>query len=263
MPGSPATSPNFSAPRYSDADTADFASQVNGVTDAFDANVQTALNAKAIKWTYKVGSGVQSAVNGDFWIAGAGATINLPTPTVGAMIGIQADGATGASPVTVSCPVGVWIKGKGTLSSGGASSLPLGLDQSFMTLFGDGTYWRIIGGEQDSGWVDLTLIGSITNTAGGASPNRAAARVHGDEFCLSGILYNGYASALPSGSQIAQIPAAVRPLSAIVYMAAGTDATNNISIWINQFSDGHIMVMQSWPAGDHLGLDGIRIPYRM
>lgn len=37
MPGNPATSPNFAAPRYSDADNADFAGQVNAVTDAFDA----------------------------------------------------------------------------------------------------------------------------------------------------------------------------------------------------------------------------------
>jgi microcystin-dependent protein len=37
MPGSPATSPTFGAPRFSDADDASFSSQVNGVTDHFDA----------------------------------------------------------------------------------------------------------------------------------------------------------------------------------------------------------------------------------
>jgi hypothetical protein len=40
MPGTPPTSPRFGAPRYSDTvDTASFGSQVNGVTDAFDAGV--------------------------------------------------------------------------------------------------------------------------------------------------------------------------------------------------------------------------------
>ena len=37
MPGTPATSPNFGAPRYSNADADDFATQVNAVTDTFDA----------------------------------------------------------------------------------------------------------------------------------------------------------------------------------------------------------------------------------
>jgi microcystin-dependent protein len=37
MPGSPPTSPIFGAPRFSDADDATFSSQVNGVTDTFDA----------------------------------------------------------------------------------------------------------------------------------------------------------------------------------------------------------------------------------
>ena len=37
MPGSPATSPNFGAPRYDDADDATFSEQVNSVTDTFDA----------------------------------------------------------------------------------------------------------------------------------------------------------------------------------------------------------------------------------
>jgi microcystin-dependent protein len=38
MPGTPTTSPNFGAPRYSDADTASFSAQVNPITDTFDAN---------------------------------------------------------------------------------------------------------------------------------------------------------------------------------------------------------------------------------
>lgn len=36
MPGTPATSPRFGAPRYSNSDTVDFAGQVNGVTDVLD-----------------------------------------------------------------------------------------------------------------------------------------------------------------------------------------------------------------------------------
>ena len=36
MPGSPATTPNFAAPRWSDGDDASFAEQVNGVADVFD-----------------------------------------------------------------------------------------------------------------------------------------------------------------------------------------------------------------------------------
>jgi hypothetical protein len=36
MPGTPATSPRFGAPRYANSDAVDFAGQVNGVTDIFD-----------------------------------------------------------------------------------------------------------------------------------------------------------------------------------------------------------------------------------
>jgi hypothetical protein len=39
MPGTPATSPRFGAPRFSDADTASFSAQVNGVLDVLDAAV--------------------------------------------------------------------------------------------------------------------------------------------------------------------------------------------------------------------------------
>jgi hypothetical protein len=37
VPGTPATSPRFGAPRYANTDTSDFAAQVNAVVDAFDA----------------------------------------------------------------------------------------------------------------------------------------------------------------------------------------------------------------------------------
>ena len=37
MPGTPPTSPNFGAPRYSDADPASFSAQVNAIVDTFDA----------------------------------------------------------------------------------------------------------------------------------------------------------------------------------------------------------------------------------
>jgi hypothetical protein len=37
LPGSPATSTRYGAPRYANADAVDFAGQVNGVTDTFDS----------------------------------------------------------------------------------------------------------------------------------------------------------------------------------------------------------------------------------
>lgn len=44
MPGTPATTPTFAIPRFSNADVADFATEVNSVVDQVDAQMKAALS---------------------------------------------------------------------------------------------------------------------------------------------------------------------------------------------------------------------------
>ncbi|MDA0179025.1 tail fiber protein [Solirubrobacter phytolaccae] len=45
MPGTPATTPNFGIPRYDNTDDADFAPQVNAISDRVDSMVKAAIDA--------------------------------------------------------------------------------------------------------------------------------------------------------------------------------------------------------------------------
>lgn len=66
MPGAPATSPNFTIPRFSNADEANFALQVNSVVDAVDANVDAAIDAA-------IAAAVASLATVEAWrVVGAG-----------------------------------------------------------------------------------------------------------------------------------------------------------------------------------------------
>lgn len=78
MPGTPATSPRVGAPRYSNADPATFATQVNAVTDAFDAAVRRLADPIV---EADMGTGAAGLAKGSF-SAYRNAALSLTSPNV-------------------------------------------------------------------------------------------------------------------------------------------------------------------------------------
>lgn len=253
MPGSPATSPNFAAPRYADTDTASFSAQVNAITDAFDANVQAALNAKAIKWTYRGGSGSLSAANGDYWFANAGAAVTLPSASpAGVLVGVAAQaGVSGASPVTVSGG-GAVMGGLGL--AGAPSSIVLGTPGAFVVLVSDGSGWHIIGGMQDTGWVNGSYATNWNNSFSGVT---AAARVVGDEIRLRGCATNGTGGSAGIGT-IVTFASPITPSNTRLFPVS-LDNGGTTSAPARLDNTGHLILEVNIPNNFVVGLDGVRV----
>jgi hypothetical protein len=200
MPGTPPTSPRFGFPRPSDADTAEFSVQVLAIADVLDARA-------AKTWNYLAKSSAYTAAEGDFVYAAAGVTVTLPTPTAGVAVAVQGDGTvTGASPATVSGG-SADIKGGGL--SGSTTSFVLGTPGATAVLVADGTNWHFVSGQQDSGWVALTLSSNWNAYAGAYAP---AYKQVGSRVELSGACTNNTGSV--SSSPFATFPAGIRPASA-------------------------------------------------
>lgn len=93
MPGTPSTSPVFGAPRFANADPADFSTQVNGVTDAFDAKaaLRALLPPVGAQMPY-VGTTDPPAVDGiAAWLICDGRLVNSTDyPALDALIGAAA-----------------------------------------------------------------------------------------------------------------------------------------------------------------------------
>lgn len=193
MPGSPPNTPRVNAPRYSDADTAAFSAQVNAVADAFDAFVAKRLTPHVVT------TGTGTAASGECVVASLNTTINLPTPTSehDFIRVLGATTVTGAAPVAINRGGAALIFGKG-LSLSGVTSVKLGTPTAFVDLFSwDGTNWLIVGGEQDTGWVALTLKAGVS-AAGSTTP---AARLKGDTVYIQGqITHPGGASAFATAA---------------------------------------------------------------
>lgn len=153
MPGTPPQSPRFSVPRYADGDTAQFSVQTNAITDGFDGYVARRLTPNIL-------TGSATVADHQVVVAGASETVTLPAPSSEhELIAVYAKddiaGVSGATPVTITVSSGK-IYGKG-LGTSGATSLVLGTPGAFVWLFSpDGTNWKIVHGEQDTGWVALS-----------------------------------------------------------------------------------------------------------
>lgn len=135
-------------------------------------------------------------------VSGGNVTVTLPSATThaGALVGVRASAsASGAAPLTIATGVGE-IVGGGS-SSGGSTSMLLGQPWACMLFFSDGTNWQVLAGQQDTGWVTLTLTGSWSAAAGGFTPS---VRLIGDRVWLKGGVTGG------SGA-IATLPAPFRP----------------------------------------------------
>src|SRR5690242_14954138 len=144
----------------------------NWATGNIDSgNVATTAAFLALKPT-SVGTST-SATTGNLYRVTATATITLPGHSAGQVVGvINVSGTT-----TVS---GTAIQGVG-LSS--ATSFLLATAGSAAILVDDGTNWNIVAGQQDTGWVALTLVHATQATG-----YTASARLQGDVVRLKGFV---------------------------------------------------------------------------
>lgn len=160
-----------------------------------------------------VANTVSSTVSrGQSVIASPSTTQTLPSTTSGALVAIIADiTVTGATPVTVAAAGGNGIYGVGV----NGTSFKLGAPGAFALLQADnGSHWRIIAGQQDSGWL---TIGLPTNWGTPTGYAALAARVVGDRVLLRGAAQNNTAG---SSTFSSTIPAAASPTSTVQFVCS-------------------------------------------
>jgi hypothetical protein len=129
---------------------------------------------------------------GDYIVAGSGVTITLPSPTAAdQLVGIiPSSTVTGASPVTVTAGSNA-IYGPGL----SASSFLLGSGAAGVILRSLSTsQWLMVSGQQDTGWVALTLNSGITVASSYEAP---AVRLQGDRVWMSGGAAAGTLQTIP------------------------------------------------------------------
>lgn len=164
-----------------------------------------------------------AAVNGDMVAAlSTGAvTITAPTPGVGVKFGVIAGfNATGLAPVTIARHGSEVFYGLGFMS--GFASLTLGTAGSYIVFECDGTNWLQIAGQQDSGWVPLTLPAGVS--ALGAIPS---ARLQGDVVQLDGVAQSG--STISSGVLWATLPVFARSANSKIFACFGGSNTTGLT----------------------------------
>jgi hypothetical protein len=127
-----------------------------------------------------------SAAAGFSYAAGTGVTATLPaSPATGDTIRVAGSATvTGAAPATVTAAGGKGINGLGLAA---ASTFKLGTPWAYAMLQYDGTNWQIIDGQQDTGWVALTLGSGVTSVDGIA----LAVRLRGDMVDMKGAIQDG------------------------------------------------------------------------
>jgi hypothetical protein len=196
--------------------------------------------------------GSVTAQAGQSLVAAPNANITLPAPTApGAVITVRANGSvTASSPVTVSASS---IYGVGLP---GVTSFVLGTQSAFATLQSDGTAWGVIAGQQDTGWVALTLGSGISAWASGYTPSY---RRTGITVQLSGTLQ--WSGLLGSGYVLASgMPA---PAANVNYVLGGYNATTPSSATfpgIQVITNGQLIAPYGTGGGGstwQMGLDGI------
>lgn len=175
-------------------------------------------------------------------------TVTIPNPNIGAgaTVTVTAAGSqTGAAPVTVTTPAGV-IHGVGL---SGATSILLGTPGASVTLLSDYSNWFITAGQQDSGWVALSLSSNVATTLG----YTASARLQGDAVKLKGTLTNNTGSS--DTGTLATISAGLRP-SATVYSIAGL-LVNGGGLQIQITTAGALSVPSGLGNTGTIGFDGV------
>lgn len=138
----------------------------------------------------------RTGIAGETVVVSPSQTLALPaSPTKGDTIQVEAaNNVTGTTPVTVTASGGKVMNGVGLIN---ASSFLLGAPNASATVQYDGTNWRMIAGQQDTGWVVLApASGWVT---GYSTPQM---RLIGDRVYARGSVQNttGAGSTAPLGT---------------------------------------------------------------
>jgi hypothetical protein len=187
------------------------------------------LAAGAMKWNPVAPIGSYSAAHGDCVDAPPGSTVTLPAPTAGAMVCVFGNGAvSGTSPVTIaSGGLAASIFGVGMAS--GPTSFLLGTAVAPVVLVGIGTFWAIVAGRRDTGWVPIPPPTSWGTYPGYYAP---ATRLVGDTVTMRGVAQ--YTSAV-AANYATTLAAQFRPTGTILTQAgfqittAGVISVNTVS----------------------------------
>lgn len=194
-----------------------------------------------------------SCVDGSLYYVSAASTMTLPTATLNRTIGVM-NGIGAGGVVTVTAGSGV-ILGLG-LGAGGVSSITLGTTYAAVVLVGGGTNWAIASGQQDTGWLALSLTSGFAALGGAYTP---AARLIGDRVFLRGAVNNGSAGSFGNAA-FATIPSGLRPAST-VYTGAGSHLVQGSGETADMMliaTGGGISMQGAFgPNSSFAGLDGI------
>jgi hypothetical protein len=193
---------------------------------------------------------------GNRYLAFPSITLTLPAPVAGLAIGITAaTGVSGSSPVTIAYGTG----GGGIYGAGlnNAATFVLGTVLASVTLAClDGSNWFITSGQQDTGWVLLTL--PVTNVLSfGALP--ASARLHGDTIRLKGFLKNLTGAPVAANTVIADYPNAWGPSSGLELLTFDPLTSNTAHALQTNVGGNHgaMALAETWATNGGLVLDGV------
>jgi hypothetical protein len=236
--------PVWGRPYPSESDVPDVAADLHSL----------ALSLESVPLFPTTATTSRTGVNGESVAVSPSQTLTLPaSPVKGDRIQIIALGTVaGATPVTVAGG-GKTINGVGL---SGASSFLLGTPNSNTTVQYDGTAWRVIDGQQDTGWVLLTL--PVTNVLSfGALP--ASARLRGDTIRLKGFLKNLTGSPIAANTVIANYPNAWGPSSGIEIVTFDTLTSNTTHAVQTDMGGnrGAMALAETWATNGGLVLDGL------
>ncbi len=154
--------------------------------DIADERVHSSLTG-ITTWNVTTQTTTYTALPGDSVLANATSaafTATLPTPALGARVKVAKTDSS-ANVVTVRTPSGT-ILGLGL--GAGSTSISLGAEGAFVELHADGTNWHIVGGAQDTGWLNITnFVNSWTNASGYTTQERLI----GNLYVLHGQITGG------------------------------------------------------------------------
>jgi hypothetical protein len=159
--------------------------------------------------TYTTFNTSGTAADGQLCQAAPGVTVTLPNIGSGQKIVqvVAISTVTGASPVTVAAGSGQTISTVGALA---ASSILLGTAGAFVTLYGSGTVWTVIAGQQDTGWVTITAATGWS--AGTGTPATPQAKLVGNIVRLQGgFTWSGGGTVSPVSTLASSLPTGISP----------------------------------------------------
>lgn len=214
---------------------------VNGNIDATNLNPASGIPHLIAR----AASSNVAAAAGDLIRATATLTVTLPSPAANtnAFVGVLNDGS-GSAVVTVSSGSAIGFVG------GPSTSFQLGTNFSFAVLYCSGSNWYIVSGQQDTGWVNLTLGTGIV-VAASATPQ---IRQRGDRIELSGSAQNTSGGSLAIGTTIFTVGASFTPTrSAIIPIGTKPGLATSLQI----LASGTTMTnTDSWPNNQIISIEG-------